>query len=144
LLCKEKPLSPSHGGKGKNPFNTVAFLLGKEQHMSGAERRKYPRFDIELEMKNYLKNSGGEIPMRTKDISAKGIGCICDYAIPVGTEMDMWLHLPNGEPVRTEGKVSWIGRDGSRYRLGIDLVKEELKPIPIVLKSLQMRKRIFC
>lgn len=112
--------------------------------MSGAERRKYPRFDIELEMKNYLKNSGGEMAMRTKDISAKGIGCVSESPLPVGTRLDMWLHLPNGEPIRTEGMVSWIARDGSRYRLGIDLVKEELKPIPIVLKSLQMRQRVYC
>ncbi len=112
--------------------------------MSGAERRKYPRFDIELEMRNYNRNCMGEIPMTTKDISAKGIGCVSDNPLPVGTYLDMWVHLPNGEPVHTEGKVIWICRDGSRYRMGIDLCKEELKPIPIVLRSLQMRQRYYC
>jgi hypothetical protein len=111
--------------------------------MDGSERRKYPRFEIGLPLKNFDLNCAGEIAATTKDLSAKGLGCVSDKGLPVGSFLDIWLYLPDGEPIHTEGKIVWIGREGSRFRMGIDLFREELRPIPIVLRILRMKSRAY-
>jgi hypothetical protein len=127
----------------ENLFTTVAIFFRQGANMDGSERRKYPRFDIDLALKNVMPESPGEFSASTTDISAKGIGCVADTAVPLGTRLDIRLYLPDGDVVRTEGSVVWIGREGSRYRMGVDLIREELKAIPIVLRTLQMRTRHY-
>ncbi|MGE5308795.1 MAG: PilZ domain-containing protein [Deltaproteobacteria bacterium] len=110
----------------------------------GSERRKYPRFDIELSLKNFDLNVMGEIKATTRDISSKGIGCVSDIGLPTGSNLDIWLYLPDGEAIHTEGKVAWITRDGiSKYRMGICLTRDDLKPIPIVLKTIHLKSRYY-
>jgi hypothetical protein len=109
----------------------------------GAERRRYPRFDLELKLKNFDLNLLGEISANTCDISSKGIGCVSDRGLNVGATLDIWLYLPDGEAIHTAGKVMWVSPGGDKYRMGICLDNEELKPIPIVLRSIKMKSRYY-
>jgi hypothetical protein len=111
--------------------------------MDGSERRKYPRFDVSLSLKNFYKNCAGEVTASTRDISSRGLGCVSDNALRVGSLLDMWLYMPDGEAIRLDGLVMWVAREGSRYRMGIELCKEELKPIPIVLRTLTQKVRRY-
>lgn len=109
--------------------------------MDDSDRRKYPRFDVELPLKNFCHSSAGEISASTRDISSKGIGCVCGNGLPVGTPLDVWIYVPGKEPQLVEGIVVWRCNDGGLFRMGIELTTQELKPIPMVLNAIRNKCR---
>jgi len=110
---------------------------------NGADRRRYPRFDVRLQLKNFDLNVLGEIAATTRDISARGIGCVSDHGLPVGTNLDIWLYLPDGEAVHTDGTVVWSVPGTGTCHMGIRIVKEDIKPIPIVLRTIHLKSRYY-
>lgn len=111
--------------------------------MGGLERRKYPRFEVNLALKNFALDCRSEITATTSDISAKGIGCRSDRMLPVGKRLDIWLYPPDGDPVQTEGTVVWSVGDDSGFRMGIDLDGAGIKPIPLVLRAIRPKSRYY-
>lgn len=111
--------------------------------MGGLERRKYPRFDVNLALKNFCLDCRSEITATTSDISDKGIGCRSDRMLPVGERLDIWLYPPDGDPVQTEGTVVWSVADVDGHRMGIDLGTAEIKAIPLVLRAIRPKLRHY-
>jgi len=109
------------------------------------DRRRCDRFEVKLLLRNHDFQSMREFDGTTRDISTNGIGMVSDKELPVGTSLDIWLHMPdNDEAIHTRGKVAWLMKTGpAQYRLGINLEKDDLKPIPIVLRTIHMRTRYY-
>jgi len=110
-----------------------------------SDRRRYDRFEVSLPLHDLDFRSMRELDGKSRDISAKGIGMVSDKDLPVGTNLDIWLHMPdNDEEIHTKGTVAWSVNTGpGQFRLGINLEKEDLKPIPIVLRTIHMRTRYY-
>jgi len=112
--------------------------------LSVTERRRYPRFDARLRVRSFDFGFAREMEGSTCDVSSMGIGCLSNRELPIGTMLDIWLYMPDNEvAVHTSGKVVWASRSNEGHRLGICLDREEIKPIPLVLKTIQMRSRYF-
>lgn len=109
------------------------------------EKRKFTRFEVNLSLKNLNPMLKKEMYCYTHDISAKGIGILSNDAVSVGTDLEIWLYMPdNGEQIHTKGKVVWSNRiESGQYRAGIELDKEELQPIPLVLRTIRMRNKYY-
>jgi len=110
-----------------------------------ADRRRFDRFEVNIPLRNLDFQYMRELSGTSRDISSKGIGMVSNKELPVGTALDIWLHMPdNDEDIHTRGKVAWSMKTGpDQYRLGINLEKEDLKPIPIVLRTIHMRTRYY-
>ncbi|MDD5730372.1 MAG: PilZ domain-containing protein [Candidatus Omnitrophica bacterium] len=109
------------------------------------DRRRFVRFPvcISLEYGEDLKvNAEKNISARTSDISVKGVGVITHEELTPGATLDIWLCMPdNGELIEAKGKVVWHTLiEHNKYRIGICLEEADLKPIPLVLRSLQNRR----
>jgi Tfp pilus assembly protein PilZ len=111
------------------------------------ERRKFPRYEVSLFLKNSSLNSQKETEAYTHDISAQGIGLFTSKELPKGDSLDIRLYMPdNNEQVCTRGTVVWLSSVGPcKYRAGIKLEGAELKPVPMVLKTIahQIRTRYY-
>jgi Tfp pilus assembly protein PilZ len=113
------------------------------------ERRKFPRYEVSLFLKNFDSNSNlqRELEAHTKDISAQGIGLFTIQALPLGNSLDIYVCIPdNNEQIQVRGKVVWSSAVGPcKYRIGIELEKPELKPVSIVLRTLsqQIKTRYY-
>ena len=112
--------------------------------LSVIERRRYPRFDTKLRVRSFDFSFAREMEGSTCDVSSMGIGCTSNRDMPSGSILDIWLYMPDNEvALHTTGKVVWSVRSTEGHRLGIRLDREEIKPIPLVLKSIQMRSRYY-
>jgi len=111
------------------------------------DRRKFPRYEVSLFSKNFDSNLQRQIEAHTKDISVQGIGLFTLQQLPVGTSLDICLYMPdNDEQVQIRGIVIWSSLVGPcKYRAGIKLERAELKPVPIVLRTLsqQIKTRYY-
>ena len=109
------------------------------------ERRRYPRYEVNIFLRSIDLNSTREIQCNTHDISQNGIGLSGNRSFPSGTSLDIWLHMPdNNEQIHTKGKVVWTSMIGpDRFRSGIELDKADLVPIPLVLRTIRMRAKYY-
>jgi len=109
-----------------------------------AEKRKEPRFQISIPVSCRGIDNRQAIS-HTFDISGNGIGLISDTELPLGEAIEICLHMAdNGETVCFHGKVIWMMVYGQgRYRAGIMVEPEHIKPIPLVLRTLQSQIRHF-
>jgi hypothetical protein len=121
----------------------VAFFIAQGYDMGDIERRKYPRFNVAMALKNFDLNCASEISASTRDISSKGIGCVSDTGLSQGTQLDIWLYLPDGEAIHTEGVIVWVCCRNCRYQMGIELRQAQLNPIPIVLRAIKKGTRQY-
>lgn len=66
--------------------------------------------------------------MRSQDLSAKGLGVICDRPLATSTPLELFLPVPQkGETYYTRGKVAWSKlMKPNTYRMGINLDKTDL------------------
>jgi len=111
------------------------------------ERRKFPRYEVTLFSKNFDANLQKQSEAHTKDISAQGMGLFMTRELSVGTPLDICLYMPdNGGQIQIRGTVVWSRLvEPCNYRIGIKLEKDELKPIPIVLRTItqQIKTRYY-
>ena len=107
-----------------------------------SDKRKTPRFQVSIPVGQILYKDRS-IASHTFDISADGVGLVMDAELPLGQTMDMCLHMPdNGESINFQGKAVWMTVVGpGRYRAGIQIEHEHIKPIPLVLRTI--RERMF-
>jgi len=88
---------------------------------SGPERRRSPRFELELEL--HIDSEGSKYTARTRDVSAHGAMVDCDAVFPVGTV----VRVTNDASGQTaDFRVVWIwpGELPGYYRVGLELVEE--------------------
>ncbi len=105
------------------------------------ERRKFPRFSISLPL-TYCNLSSKRINQaEIHNISEQGIGFVTNEELTPGTYLEIWINLPdNHEQIYLKGKVVWEQKlETNQYGIGINLVESRLKPIPIVLRAIQIK-----
>jgi hypothetical protein len=103
------------------------------------EKRKTPRFEIDIPVSVPAPQFDTPIVSRARDISAYGLGTTVPLPLPLGTVLDVVLMMPEKEDqVRLRGTVIWIKSTASdTYRVGIRFLADHFNPIPCVLKTLQ-------
>jgi Tfp pilus assembly protein PilZ len=109
------------------------------------DKRQSPRFQVSIQVCDIPSIDSTTVNAHTFDISSTGIGLVLDREIQLGQKMDMCLLMPdNGEVIHVSGKAIWIKISGqNKFRAGIVLEKSDLKPIPLVLRSIQIKTRYF-
>ncbi len=103
------------------------------------ERRKFVRFFISIPLKYAKIGIEKLVGAHTCDISAKGIGLITTEELPVNTPLNICLKIPdNDEEIPLEAEVAWSRQlDKSRCRSGLRLKNVQIKPVPLVLRTIQ-------
>lgn len=104
------------------------------------ERRKGNRFQVQIAV-NYSDpaNNSREI-FKTHDISCDGLGLVTKRQFPVGSTLDMRLAmLDSNEEIPVKAIVIW--NDYYHNRMGFRLEGKKLKPIPLVLRTIEMQLR---
>jgi hypothetical protein len=107
------------------------------------EKRKFVRFLVSIPLK-YAKLSIAPLEMKTaatKDISAQGLGLITAEELPVNTPLRVSLTIPdNGEEIPLEAEVVWSRMSAEGLcSSGLAIKNTSLKPIPLVLRTLNSR-----
>ena len=115
------------------------------QNWEERDRRKFVRFPVCICLKCQCPEPSHEVPSKTHDISIKGIGVLTSERFSEGSPLDLLLSMPdNGEEIQAKGKVVWQDQNGTgpnMYRVGIFLEEAGLKPIPLVLRTMQARSQ---
>ena len=103
------------------------------------EKRKAPRFEIDIPIASSPFQSPVSVMSKIHNISAYGLGTTVPLPWPIGTVLDLVLMMPEKEDqVRLQGKIIWVQSVTSgSYRVGIQFLADHFNPIPYVLKTLQ-------
>lgn len=109
-----------------------------------SDKRKTPRYQVSIPVGQIVCKERN-IVAHTFDIGADGIGLVMDAELPLGQILDISLHMPdNGESIHFHGKAVWMTIAGpGRYRAGIRIEEEHLKPIPLVLRTIRLRSHHY-
>lgn len=102
------------------------------------EKRSLVRFLIAIPLK-YAEISIKKLTGNyTYDISGSGVGLITAEELPVKTPLSICLKIPdNGEEIVLETEVIWSKQiEPSGYRSGLKLKYTQIKPIPLVLRTI--------
>jgi c-di-GMP-binding flagellar brake protein YcgR len=95
------------------------------------ERRKYPRFNFQVEVEISQKNEcGSNDPASSRNISQGGVCIIVYERIKVSDILELEIRLPDEEmPVKVLGRVAWVkefvigdSKEGMRYDTGIEFM----------------------
>ena len=102
------------------------------------EKREYPRFQISVPVSVTAVDLGETSRTQTYDISAEGLGIIADKELPIGALLKLRLIMSdNGEEIPRNGKVIWSKNiSNGKFRTGIKIDEPTLKPIVIVLRTI--------
>jgi len=106
-----------------------------------SEKRKFVRFLIAIPLK-YAKLSLKKFTdASTIDISTQGLGLIITEELPVNTPLNICLSMPdNGEEIPLDAEVVWSRGEGiGCYRSGLRLKDTQIKPIPLVLRTINSK-----
>lgn len=111
-------------------------------HWMQEERRQHVRYEVALFARIVQGLAGEEIAISSHDISAKGVGLIVDRPLMLGEIVDITFVMPdNAEQIETRGMVVWVQPLGpGQSRAGVEITDRELRPIPMVLRSINVRK----
>lgn len=87
------------------------------------DRRIFQRLPVEIKVEYLNMDSGKKGQARTHDIAANGIGLIIEEELPVSTELNIWIEIPeNGNLLCIKGEVIWIKEiQPHTYRAGVKL-----------------------
>jgi hypothetical protein len=109
-----------------------------------SDKRHVPRFQVSISVRQIQYNNT-MINAHTFDISADGMGLVMDSELPLGQSLDLDLWMPDtGETISVHGKAIWMTVAGpGRYRAGIEIDEEHLKPIPLVLRTIRLRSHYY-
>ena len=105
-----------------------------------SDKRSRPRFQVSIPLGN-IRYNDRNIVSHTFDISSKGLGLVLDKELPLGQTIELSLHMSDtGECINVHGKAVWMALAGpNRYRAGIAIDPEHIKPIPLVLRTIRLR-----
>jgi len=105
------------------------------------EKRKFARFLISIPLK-YVNISIKHLAnVAVSDISTEGLSLITAEELPLNAPVDICLVIPdNGEEFALAAEVLWSKCNSSGlYRSGLKLKNTQLKPIPLVLRTINSR-----
>ncbi len=91
-------------------------LLSEVQRSRLAERRTEPRHVFVRPVQIHLQQ-GPPLTAFSKDISAHGIGIICNVALSVGSFATLEIHSTQGAPVNVKSEVRWCDPYGKGWFL---------------------------
>jgi len=102
------------------------------------EKRKSVRFLVEIPLKYVMASIKNLSLPGTHDISSRGVGLITTEELPVNTPLTLCFKIPdNGEEILLDAQVVWSVQVGpSKYRSGLKLMSNYVKPIPLVLRTI--------
>jgi hypothetical protein len=102
------------------------------------EKRNNPRFPVNLPVSCFNLNSNQPNKVQTHDISAEGLCLITDKEMPVGSWLEVFIHmLDKSEQLYRRGKVIWSNSiDNGIYRIGVRLEPPKLNSTNIVLRTI--------
>jgi hypothetical protein len=105
------------------------------------ERRQTVRYDVALFVKMIHGLKGDETFVTSHDISANGVGLLVDRPLMLGEIVDLTFVMPDNEDqVETRGMILWVcALEQNRYRAGVEITEQKLRPIPMVLRSIKVR-----
>lgn len=105
------------------------------------EKRKFIRFLISIPLKHVKMSIKQVTDVTTSDISAEGLGLITAEELPLNTSLSLCLVIPdNGEEISLDAEALWFKCSGpGRYRYGLKLKNIQIKPIPLVLRTINSR-----
>lgn len=105
------------------------------------ERRKYRRFVITIPSTYFKFELNQNNDSQTQDLSCTGIGLLTDEDLPIKSRLDIWIKPPdNDKHILTQGQVVWTHKmEFQKYRVGILLDTPGIKPLPIILRTIQAR-----
>jgi len=123
-------------------FDKWHFLFYTRKTMqlwTKAEKRKAPRFEIDIPSASITPQSAGALTTKIHDLSAYGLGATVPRHFPIGTLLDVVLMMPEKEDqVCLKGRIIWVQSSAAdNYRVGIQFLADHFNPIPYVLKTLQ-------
>jgi len=109
------------------------------------EKRNFPRFPVHIPLIYMEPNSYESIAAQTHDISQQGLCIVTDKELLRGASLQMRIRmLDNGEEFYWKGCVLWAKPIGfNKYRTGIKLTEERLKPIPIALRTINAQRKYY-
>lgn len=102
------------------------------------EKREAIRFAIAIPLKYARTNLKDITGISARDISANGLGLVTVEELPINAPLNLCLKMPdNGEEINLEAEVVWSQHlDTNEYRCGLRLKNIQLKPIPLVLRTI--------
>ena len=105
------------------------------------EKREVIRFAIAIPLKYAKTNLKDLTGISARDISANGLGLVTAEELPINAPLSLCLKMPdNGEEINLEAEVVWSQHlDTNEYRCGLRLKNIQLKPIPLVLRTIYAR-----
>ena len=103
------------------------------------ERRKVIRFQVQIPLHYSDPSRNSQEIFKTHDISSDGLGVLSRRQFPVGTELDMRLEiLDSNEEIPVKAIVVWNDHND---RIGLKIEGKKLKPIPLVLRTIEVQMR---
>ena len=105
------------------------------------ERRRFRRFIINIPSTYFRFELNQGNNAETQDLSCTGIGFVSNEELPINSRVNIWIKPPdNDKQILTQGAVIWSNRiDFKKYRTGITLDAPGIKPLPIILRTIQAR-----
>jgi hypothetical protein len=91
-------------------------LLSEIQRLRLSERRTEPRHSFVRPLKIYFPH-GPVLSAFSKDLSAQGIGTVCDTTIQTGSMAILEIHSIADEPVILKSEVRWCDPYGKGWFL---------------------------
>jgi hypothetical protein len=115
------------------------------QQLSLPEKKMYTRFELNLPLIGLDLKNRKEMRCSTYEISAGAIGAFSAQELSAGTDLEIWLCMPdNAEEIHTRGKVVRSEKiTPEKYKIEIELDNADLKPMPLVLRIVQMKNRYY-
>lgn len=108
---------------------------------NNTERRQDVRYEVSLSVITRHGLMGNTVMTTSHDLSSKGVGLVVDRPLTPGETIESVFVMPdNGEQIHAQGKVVWVTAIGpNRYRAGVVFANADLRPIPIVMRSIKAR-----
>lgn len=105
------------------------------------ERRKFRRFVISIPSTYFKFELNQSNEAQTQDLSCTGIGFVSSEELPINSRINIWIKPPDDEKqILARGAVIWSNKlEFNKYRTGIALDNPGIKPLPIVLRTIQAR-----
>lgn len=89
-----------------------------KQLQKHANRRELYRISLNVGEQLLLNVENEELPVRLLNLSAGGLGVVCQQEIPLGQQLVLAIGIPSADSeIKTE--VVWVQKAGARYRIGL-------------------------
>ncbi len=108
----------------------------KEGGQAMEDKRVFARVPVHLPVRYLEEGNSAEDLAMSCDVSAKGIGMVANRSFSPGSELEMWMDTPDGEPLYSRGKVVWVRQaDFRQYRVGISLERADLMAFSKLMRA---------